>query len=202
MTARLRKKQRLQSLHQWLLQSLRQWLLQSLRQWLVPAFILAAPPVFALAAHQPAAALPAGIAIISPAGATTTLGIAQIQALPAITITAAFGTAHGPFKAVFTGPLLWTVLTATRAVDAEHPKLAVRQSALITGSDGYAAVLALGEIAPAFEDKKIILATRMNGQYLGPQHLRIVVPGDKMGGRSVRDVVRIAVSTLGAPKLP
>jgi len=47
--------------------------------------------------------------------------------------------------------------------------------------------------APAFEGKPVILAERTNGQPLGAGHFRIVVPGDRRGGRSVRDVASIAV---------
>ncbi len=101
--------------------------------------------------------------------------------------------------AVFAGPLLWTVLTQTRAIDPAKPKEAVREAVLVTGSDGYTALLAVGEIAPMFEDKQVILATTMNGKNLAPGHLRIVVPGDKKGGRSVYDVVSIAVLTLSGP---
>ena len=50
-----------------------------------------------------------------------------------------------------------------------------------------------------FENKNVILATRLNGKDLGPQHFRLVVPGDAKGGRSVRDVVRIEVSLAGQP---
>jgi hypothetical protein len=142
---------------------------------------------------------PEGIAVTGPTGAATVLGAAQIQALPAITVQAAFQTGHGPFKAVFSGPLLWTVLSATSAINSKAPAL-VRESVLVTGADGYGALLALGEIAPGFEDKQVILATMMNGKYLGARHFRIVVPGDKKGGRSVRDVLSIAVSAAGAPK--
>lgn len=68
---------------------------------------------------------------------------------------------------------------------------------MITGRDGYRAVLALGEIAPDFENKSVILANRMDGKPLGAGHPRVVVPLDKRGGRSVRDVMRIPV--LAAP---
>ena len=105
-----------------------------------------------------------GIAVIGPAGAATTLTAMQIQALPAVTISVSFGTDHGPLHAEFSGPLLWTVLHVTPAIDPKAPKLVLREAALVSGSDGYAALLALGEIAPAFEDKKVILATSMNGQ--------------------------------------
>ncbi len=74
---------------------------------------------------------------------------------------------------------------------------AVRETVLVTGSDGYSAALALGEIAPAFEAKRVIVADQADSQPLGPGHFRLVVPGDRYSGRSVRDVVRIAVIAPG-----
>jgi hypothetical protein len=62
---------------------------------------------------------------------------------------------------------------------------------LVTGSDGYSAVLALGEIAPQFEGKQAILADSMNGRPLGLSHWRIVIPGERRGGRDVRNVARL-----------
>ena len=35
----------------------------------------------------------------------------------------------------------------------------------------------------------------MNGKPLGQFHLRLVVPGDKFGGRSVKDVVSIKIES-------
>jgi hypothetical protein len=52
------------------------------------------------------------------------------------------------------------------------------------------AVLALAEIDPEFEGKQVLLAFRRDGQPM-PGELRLVVPGDRRGGRSARDVVRI-----------
>jgi DMSO/TMAO reductase YedYZ molybdopterin-dependent catalytic subunit len=69
----------------------------------------------------------------------------------------------------------------------------VSQTIIILGRDGYRAVLALAEIAPEFEAKQVILAERMDGKPLDAEHLRVVVPLDKRGGRSVRDVARIEV---------
>jgi len=71
----------------------------------------------------------------------------------------------------------------------------VSQTVLILGRDGYRAVLALGEIAPEFKGKQVILAERMDDQPLDAEQLRIFVPLDKRGGRSVREVARIEVST-------
>jgi len=70
----------------------------------------------------------------------------------------------------------------------------VSQTIMILGRDGYRAVLALGEIAPEFEAKRVILAERIDGKPLDADHLRVVVPLDERGGRSVRDVARIEVT--------
>jgi DMSO/TMAO reductase YedYZ molybdopterin-dependent catalytic subunit len=142
--------------------------------------------------------LPPGITIEGPAETETTLTLAQIAAMPVLTETVTFGTDHGMLQASFSGPLLWTVLKAGGAVGGKMSKAVVREYALVTGSDGYQAVLALGEVSPAFEDKDVILATQMNGKALGPGHDRLVVPGEQRGGRSVRDVVSIAVVQAGS----
>ena len=61
----------------------------------------------------------------------------------------------------------------------------------VTGADGYAAPVAMAEIAPAFEGKPVILAVTRNGAPLARPLL--VVPGDHLHGRDVRDVVAIVV---------
>jgi len=132
---------------------------------------------------------------IYAAGSSTSFTMADIGKLSPIQAHISFGTDHGKLNASFSGPLLWTVLNAARAVDPTKPKDAVRNYVLVTGRDGYSAVIALGEIAPAFENKRVLLAEAMNGKQLGAEHLRLVVPGDARGGRSVRDVVSIAVLT-------
>ncbi len=146
--------------------------------------------LFAVLAGPAWAAAPDGITVD---GAPFTA--ATIVKLQVVRLKISFGTDHAPLNASFTGPLLWTVLNAAHAVDTAKPKDAVRDYVLVTGSDGYTAVIALGEIAPAFENKQVILAESMNGTPLGDGHLRIVVPGDARGGRSVKDVVSIAVMT-------
>ena len=105
-----------------------------------------------------------------------------------IHVPVAFGTEHGARQAMFEGPLLWTVLEHEGAIDPAKPREQVRLAVLVQGHDGYAATLALGEISPAFEGKQVILADKQDGQALPSGHYRLVVPGDRMGGRSVRDV--------------
>lgn len=122
------------------------------------------------------------------------LTLEELARLPTAQIKVAFLTEHGVRSASFSGPLLWTVLQRAGVIDPAKHREQVSRSVLIIGRDGYRAVLAVGEIAPDFEDKEVILADRMDDHALGVDHLRIVVPLDRRGGRSVRDVTRIEVT--------
>jgi DMSO/TMAO reductase YedYZ molybdopterin-dependent catalytic subunit len=117
----------------------------------------------------------------------------RIGALKPITQNVSFTTGHGEQQVEWTGPTLWDVLAASGALESvkvgEQPRLAVR----VTGADGYSAVIALAEIAPQFAGRPVQLADHMNGAPLPDNALRLVVPGDRRGGRSVRDVVRIDI---------
>jgi hypothetical protein len=151
------------------------------------ALLSAAPVGPGFAADAP------GVTITTPDGASVTMSVDEIAKLPNVTLSIAFATEHGPRQAVFEGPLLWTVLDQAHAIASGGP---VRHVVGVTGQDGYTATLALGEISPDFEGKQVLLAERMDGKAL--DHPRLVMPGDKKGGRSVRDVVGIAVMTLPA----
>ena len=82
----------------------------------------------------------------------------------------------------WTGPLLWGVL-------AEAAHLGVR----VVGADGWTAVFGLAELSPKFAAKPIQLAYLVNGAPIANHGLRLIVPGEHRGGRSVRDVVRIEI---------
>jgi hypothetical protein len=116
-----------------------------------------------------------------------------MSALKRITQAVTFATEHGERQAEWTGPLLWDVLVASGVLDpvkvSEQPRLVVR----VTGSDGYSAVIAAAEIAPQFAGRAVQLADHMNGAPVTDGGLRLVVPGDRRGGRSVRDVMRIDI---------
>ncbi len=141
----------------------------------------------------------AGTVVVTGPGITTNFSAAKIAQLPSIKVSVSIGTMHGTFRGSFEGPLLWTILQDAGVVDPKKPRKQVGEAVLVTGRDGYTAVFGAGEIAPEFEGKLIVLADRVDGKPLGPDHLRIVVPGDRRGGRSVRDVIRIAV--VEAPSL-
>lgn len=117
------------------------------------------------------------------------LSVEQIAALPAISQHAAIE--HDDRE--WTGPLLWDVLANAGAVDPTKPADAVHLVVRVIGADGWTAVFGLAELSPQFVGKPIQLADRMNGEPIPNQGLRLIVPGERRGGRSVRDVVRVEV---------
>ena len=76
-----------------------------------------------------------------------------------------------------------------------------------TGSDGYRAVIALGEIAPNFGDQKDLIAIDLNGTGKvggGPNgdangFARLVIPGDIRAGRYVSNLIGLEVYSAPAP---
>ncbi len=141
--------------------------------------------VLALAAGllAPAAAQPVPALALTPE---------QLAVLPQHQLTLPTGTPPAPHS--FEGPLVWDVLAASGTIDPARHADAVRQWLVVRGADGYAAVLALAEIAPDFENKPVLLAFRMDGTDL--DHPRLVVPAERRPGRSVRDVAALGVESL------
>jgi hypothetical protein len=117
----------------------------------------------------------------------------RIAELPRLTQRVGFVTGRGEQQNEWTGPLLWDVLVDSGAVDPAKPADQVHLAIRVTGADGYVAVIALAEIAPQFAGRQVQIADHLNGAPLSGQALRLIVPGDRRGGRSVRDVVRIDI---------
>jgi hypothetical protein len=112
----------------------------------------------------------------------------DLRALPQTTVDATFQTGHGPQTGPFSGTRLWAVID--KAGIAEPPGTKgghhLGHDIRVIGRDGYAVVIALGEIDPDFEGKSVLLTE-------GPDGLKLIVPGDKHAGRNVHDIVRIEV---------
>ena len=117
------------------------------------------------------------------------LSVEQITAMKPITQQAAVEHTDRSW----TGPLLWDVLVAAGAVDPAKPADVVHLGVRVVGADGWTAVFGLAELSPEFAGKAIQLADQMNGAPIPGQGLRLIVPGEHRGGRSVRDVVRVEV---------
>jgi hypothetical protein len=74
---------------------------------------------------------------------------------------------------------------------------------LIEAADGYRATFALAEVDPSVSEKVVLLADRVDGKPLaeGVGPYRLVVPGDRIHSRWVRQVVRVTVQRpAAAPK--
>ena len=121
------------------------------------------------------------------------LSIDTLRKLPAERVEVSFQTAHGVEKATYTGALLWTLLGEAGGIDDSAKGAELHHTINITGRDGYMVVISTGEIAPDFGGKAAMIAYERDGEELGDKGLRVVMPGDKHGGRYVRDVVAIEV---------
>ncbi len=145
-----------------------------------------------------AAALPAWADAVPPQLALTgrvqhprSLTMAELRALPPVSVTVDQETGHGRQHASYTGPLLWTLVTQAIPVDEPGTRMFIRHTLLATGQDGYAVALAIGELDPMFEGKQVVVATSLDGKAL--LVARLVVPGDSHAGRAVRDLVSVEV---------
>lgn len=95
-------------------------------------------------------------------------------------------------KASFTGVKLWDILSAAQPkfnIDVKNDKLSLYIVA--TGSDGYQAVIAWGEIDPDFGNQTILVAYEQDGKAL--DGLQLVVPGDVQSGRYVSGLVNLSL---------
>jgi DMSO/TMAO reductase YedYZ molybdopterin-dependent catalytic subunit len=118
----------------------------------------------------------------------------DIEGMPAEHVSASYVTGHGQEKGDYEGVLLWTLLDRAQLTQEPRRRDHLRATVTVTGRDGYAVILSMGELDPDFEGKSVILAYRRDDQPLpAAEGLRLVVPGDKHGGRYVRDVVRIEI---------
>lgn len=131
------------------------------------------------------------LAITGSVASPLQLSLTDLKALPPATVTWSYTTRkHGDQKGTFTGPLLWTLLSKASVQDKDA-KTHLRHVIMVSGSDGYTVALAIGEIDPSYEGKSVLVAYEKDGQPL--DGLKLVVPGDREGGRAVSDIAKIDV---------
>jgi molybdate transport system substrate-binding protein len=99
-------------------------------------------------------------------------------------------------SASFTGVYLRDILDSTQVnlnADVKNDKLSLYIVA--TGSDGYQAIIAYGEIDPDFANQPILVAYEQDGKAIADTQgaIRLIVPGDKHGGRYVSGLVSLDV---------
>jgi len=99
--------------------------------------------------------------------------------------------------------LLWYLLQEAQVItDPAQRNDLFRKAVLITGSDCYETVYAMGELAPQLGGThQVIVAFKRHDQLLGATEgmARIINPGDKAGARRVMNIVRIRVLDVQPP---
>jgi DMSO/TMAO reductase YedYZ molybdopterin-dependent catalytic subunit len=133
---------------------------------------------------------------------------ATLAALPQSNVSATYTAAGTPVTDSYTGVSLWNLLTAAGGV-VTNPAVKndlLRNVVVATGTDGYTAVYALGEIAPNFGNRPYTIATGDTGGQLGPSgpdgFARVVAPGDVAGGRYVSNLSSLTVIKAPAVTVP
>lgn len=155
----------------------------------IPRFVL--PALAALASAVLCAAQP--VVTVHGLGASTVkLSVADLAKLPQQTVQ--FTDQEKPVT--YEGVLLLDVLSKVDLPLGEsYHKTGASYYVVVDASDGYKAVFAWAELDPSFTDRKVYLMTKRDGQPLadteGP--FRLIVPGDKRGGRAVHMVTGLTL---------
>ncbi len=163
---------------------------------MLAAALLSLTPVFASPATTASAApaTDAGFTIEGQVQHSQHFTAEDLEKLPATKVSVSYVTGHGQESGIYSGVLLWTLLNEAVLIDGPSKGGLLRHVMTITGRDGYSVVLSAGELAPDFEGKSVIMAYSKDNQPLAPaEGIRLIVPGDKHGGRAVRDVVKIDI---------
>ncbi|MCC6613669.1 MAG: molybdate ABC transporter substrate-binding protein [Anaerolineae bacterium] len=118
------------------------------------------------------------------------------------TVDVSYVSGEETVTASFTGALLWDVINAAQPnlnADLNNDKLSM--FIVVTGADGYQAVIAWAEIDPAYGNQPVLIAYDQDGGPLADDlgSLRLVVAGDARGGRYVRGVVNVSLRDAPAP---
>jgi hypothetical protein len=142
----------------------------------------------AVAMTAAAADAPGGVDLAGQVEHALHLTPAELQAMPQSVVDVTVQTDHGARSGHYTGALLWDVVQKAGIAEAAESKAKhhLQHSVIVTGRDGYQVAVAMAEIDPEFEGKTVILTDDQDV-------VRLVVPGDKAGGRAVRDVVKIEI---------
>jgi molybdate transport system substrate-binding protein len=141
------------------------------------------------------------VAVMGLVGNPRSFTMDDLKQLPAETVDVSFQAGQGTTTASFTGTRLLNVFDAAGGAklpnDINNAKL--RTTVMVTGADGYQVALGWGELDPEFGAAPIMLAYMQDGKPMGDKQgmARLVVPGDKRGGRYVSTVKSIEIRDPG-----
>jgi DMSO/TMAO reductase YedYZ molybdopterin-dependent catalytic subunit len=122
----------------------------------------------------------------------------DLAKLPRTSVTVK-GEGSDAVETAYEGVLLYDILKQAGApLDKQLMGKALASYVLAEARDGYQVVYTLTELDPSFTSNKIIVADTIDGKPLFPYQgpLRLVVPGEKKGARSIRMLEKITVVRL------
>jgi hypothetical protein len=148
------------------------------------------------------AACPGGVstsfAISGEVTNRTTFDLNELEQFPPAQANVTYFAAGSVVTQSFTGVLLWDLLNNSPVNGiVTNPNIKndiLHKVVIVTGTDCYQSVFGAGEFDPFFGGSQILVAYATGGQSLGNDGFaRIVVPGDKAGGRFVSNIAKIEV---------
>jgi hypothetical protein len=150
----------------------------------------------AMPEHVHAASAPSTSLTLDVDGKTTTLSLAELQALPHKTITV--HNAHTQMNETYTGVALDELLGRYgAALDKTSQKRILHSYLRVEGTDHYFVLYSAAEIEGAIHNGDVIVATGMNGNGLGEDGaIKLVASGDKKPMRWVRNLTKITLVTV------
>ncbi|MDO5632429.1 MAG: hypothetical protein Q4G22_11410 [Paracoccus sp. (in: a-proteobacteria)] len=143
-----------------------------------------------LSVAMPVAAT-ADVVLTGPDGLNVTLTAETLAAMPVQEVDTVHGGSRGEMRGQYRGVLLWDVLAAHTDLD-DDVKTALRYTILVTATDDHQVAFSVGEIAPGFGARPIMVGFELDGAPI-PDGLRMVAPGDERGARYVKGVVSLDI---------
>jgi hypothetical protein len=144
------------------------------------------------AATVPAQSANSSLLVIAPSHDPWRLSVADLKAMPHMSVT--IHNVHTNADESYSGVRLSDLLAKMNApLGSDLRGAALADYIVATGSDGYKAVLALGEVDPSFHPGDVIVAEAMDGKALDAHNgpFKLVVTEDKRPARAVRNLVSI-----------
>jgi hypothetical protein len=129
-------------------------------------------------------------------GKTTTLSVADLQALPQKTVTV--HNAHTKMDESYAGVALSDLLTKYgAALDKAGQRRILHSYIKVEGTDHYFVLYSAAEIESAIHSGEVIVATSLDGKGLGDDgEIKLVASGDKKPMRWVRNLTKITLVTV------
>ena len=120
------------------------------------------------------------------------LDLELLRTLPAHQLETRLRSPRGVREYAFRGVLLHDYATAAGLL-SDGPS--ANQYYRVTAADGFVVAVAMAEVAPGFSSKQVLLAYEQDGEPIRAG-VRLVVPGDDLGGRSIFGVESIEVCAV------